>query len=223
VPANASPGDHAGGVLAVLTTFSKKPDGQNLRLDQRVATRVYVRVSGPLHPQLEIQHLKVTYHGQLDPIARGGVTISFTVRNAGNVKLGAKQSVGESGWLGSSSAHLKDLPLLFPGAQVTETVQIRHVLPAIRAKAAVSLVPERLASDVDPSLGTVHASASTWAVPWTFLLILAVLVIGVGGTRWWRTRRYAAWAAAIAAAQRPSTQGVFGPTPRPKRTARAGR
>ena len=46
VPAGANPGDHVGGVVAVLSTIGTNKQGAKVRLDQRVATRLFVRVSG---------------------------------------------------------------------------------------------------------------------------------------------------------------------------------
>ena len=90
VPANASPGDHAGALIASLQGEVMNSNGQLVHLDQRVATRVFIRISGPLHPKLAIENLKVAYHGSLNPFARGDVTITYLVHNTGNVKLGGQ-------------------------------------------------------------------------------------------------------------------------------------
>ena len=51
VPDNATPGDHArGGIVASVTTRRSDATGQQVDLDQRVAARVYLRVSGPAAP-----------------------------------------------------------------------------------------------------------------------------------------------------------------------------
>ena len=46
VPANASPGDHAGALVASLQGEVKNSQGQLVHLDQRVATRMFFRISG---------------------------------------------------------------------------------------------------------------------------------------------------------------------------------
>ena len=46
VPSDATPGDHTAGVIASFTTESTDAEGQAINLEQRVAARVYLRVSG---------------------------------------------------------------------------------------------------------------------------------------------------------------------------------
>ena len=90
VPANASPGDHGAAIVAVLSTLGKNPKGENVRLDQRVASRIYLRVNGPLHPGLRIEGLSVTYRHSLNPLHGGSATVRYTVHNVGNVRLAAQ-------------------------------------------------------------------------------------------------------------------------------------
>src|SRR5450432_1944529 len=59
VPLNAQPGDHVGGIVAALTASAPKDsNGEHINLEQRVVTRVYVRVSGALQPKLQISILQ---------------------------------------------------------------------------------------------------------------------------------------------------------------------
>jgi len=48
VPVTASPGDHAGGILASNEAENQSPDGKVIALDRRTGVRLYVRVAGPL-------------------------------------------------------------------------------------------------------------------------------------------------------------------------------
>ena len=103
VPANAAPGDHGAAIVAVLSTIGKNPKGENVRLDQRVASRIYLRVNGPLHPGLRIEGLSVSYHRSLNPLHGGSATVRYTVHNVGNVRLAAKQAVSVTGMFGTKS------------------------------------------------------------------------------------------------------------------------
>jgi hypothetical protein len=61
VPANATPGDHAGGIIGALLPDSLRKSSDRVLVERRVAARVYVRVDGPLHPGISITKLSV--HG----------------------------------------------------------------------------------------------------------------------------------------------------------------
>ena len=52
IPENATPGDHVGAVLAANAALTTGDEGQALTLDRRTGTRLYVRVNGPLVPNL---------------------------------------------------------------------------------------------------------------------------------------------------------------------------
>jgi hypothetical protein len=185
VPLTATPGDHVAGVLADLTTVSKDRNGQNVALHQRVAARVFVRVSGALHPGLTVKHLRVIYHDVLNPAAAGSATVRFTVVNSGNVKLGARPSLRVTGWFGTAAdaRGLAEIPLLFAGSSVQEVVTVHDVWPTMRIAAAVTLVPLRLEGDADGPLPARTTRSTTWAVPWALLVILALLVVLLVGRR----------------------------------------
>jgi hypothetical protein len=188
VPARATPGDHVGGIVASLDTVSKNASGANVRLDQRIASRVYFRVAGALKPSLAVDNVRATYAGSLNPVGRGAVTVTYSVHNTGNVKLGGHQSVAVQGLLGQVEAgQLPDVGLLLPGGSETVTVVVPGVFPALLMNATVTVTPTKLASDSDPALGPVTASAHFWAVPWALLVLLLLL----GGGTWAYLRRRA--------------------------------
>lgn len=190
VPADASPGDHAAGVITSLTSKITSSKGQLIDFEQRVALRTFVRVSGPLHPQLAIEKLQVKYRDTLNPVGGGKVTVSYTVRNTGNVRLGARQQVIISGLFGTTSAKaLADVPLLLPKSSVAVSVTVPGVFPQLHMHARVVLVPLTVAGDVDPGLPTkIIISATLWAVPWALIAALVLLLCAV--LLWvWRRRR----------------------------------
>ena len=81
VPADATPGDHAGGVLVSLSTTGRNGSGQEITLDQRTGTRVLMTVSGTLAPQLAVTDVHASYGGTADPVGAGTVHLSYTVHN----------------------------------------------------------------------------------------------------------------------------------------------
>jgi len=197
VPLNAEPGDHVGGVVAALAVKSNNAKGEQVTLEQRVVTRVYVRVSGPLHPKLEITGLHATYHQEHAPatqqprtgglsVGAGSATVTYTIRNAGNIRVAVGQSVKVSGFVGSSKAvHPDDIPQLLPGGSSTVSVVVPGVWPTVLVWPKVRVVPSAVTGDVDPELKPLSASTWTWAVPWPLVIVLVVL----GVVEWQRRRR----------------------------------
>lgn len=177
IPENATPGDHAGAILTALTT-PQVEDG--VSVDRRLGIRMHVRVGGELAPTVLVDDLRVDYAGTLNPFGLGEATISYTVRNVGNTRLTADQSVTASGPFGVfavEAADLASVPELLPGEEWPVTVRLAEVAPTFVLTADVSLAPELPVETAGATPSTVHASATTAAIPWT-LLVLVLLVVG---------------------------------------------
>ena len=93
MPSNATPGDHPAGVLASATS-----SGQ-VKVDRRIANRMYVRVSGKLQPLLTVSSFSGTYHPSLNPLD-GSITVSATITNSGNVALEGSSTLSTTTWFG---------------------------------------------------------------------------------------------------------------------------
>jgi hypothetical protein len=181
VPDKASPGDHAGGVVVSLRTVGTNASGQNVVLEQRVGTRVYIRVSGTIAPRLVVSDVHGAYQGTLNPIGQGRARISYRVTNAGNVSLSVSQSIAVSGLLGSQShVDMARVPLLLPGASLAESASVAHVWPQFLEHATVT-ARSHVIVDSSNVVSVAAASSSTrlWAVPWTLLIIIAAIVIAI--------------------------------------------
>jgi len=215
VPDNAAPGDHGAAIVAVLSTLGKNPKGENVRLDQRVASRIYLRVNGPLHPGLRIENLSVSYRQSWNPLHGGTAIVRYTVHNVGNVRLSGRQAVSVTGLFGTSSKVVTpaDLQLLFPGASVPVSVQVGGVFPALFERSKVTVTPSLFTDQRPMPVPTASAARSFTAVPWLLIaavLLLVLLVLLV----WWLRRR---------ATRRPPRGGRHGrggpaitPSPRPR-------
>jgi len=196
VPAKAQPGDHTGGVIVAVTTLSKNKTGTaaNVELDQRVGVRLFVRVSGPLHPSLSVKPLDANYQNIPNPFGRGATNVTFRVTNTGNVNMGGRQSLSIKGLVGSAQVlAIPDAEVLLPGGYVDVKTSLKQTWPLVHESATVTVKPLVLPGDLGAGKGTYSAVTSFWAVPWTLLALLVLIVAGL----WYlrrarRTRRAAA-------------------------------
>ncbi|MFK0158127.1 hypothetical protein ACIQVK_39425 [Streptomyces sp. NPDC090493] len=182
VPRNVTPGDHAGGIVASLAATRTDAKGNKVEVDQRVGARIYLRVAGKLDARLSVDGPHTTYHGTLNPFGTGTATVTYTVRNTGNVRLGARQTVRVSDLFGGDATVRKprDIPELLPGSALTVTASARGVLPTVRDTATVSVDPVPVRGDVPPPVHPrVTASAGFWAVPWPALGLILLVVAAV--------------------------------------------
>ena len=183
VPKNAPVGDHLAGVVVSTVATGQSPGDRaaSVTLEQRVALKLAVRVAGELNPQLTVDGLTARYSGTLNPFGSGSATLTYTVRNTGNVRLGGTQSASVTSLLDStaSAAAVPDVPLLLPGGSATFTVPVDGVSPLVLMRADVRVFPVAAEGDANPSTLEVTASTVFWAVPWLLIALLLLLVLAV--------------------------------------------
>ncbi|MFV0309877.1 MAG: WxL protein peptidoglycan domain-containing protein [Desertimonas sp.] len=175
VPANATPGDHPGGIVA---SFLSEGDGAVL-VDQRVGSRVYLRVDGELAPALVVEDFAVEASGGLWPWD-DRVTVGYVVRNTGNVRLSGGQVVEVQGVAGldGSRVRLGALPELLPGAEVDQSVTIEGVWQTGRTRADLTIEPLAVGVETEP-IAHVEASAAATSIPWTLLVVIVVTMVAL--------------------------------------------
>lgn len=186
VPANATPGDHAGGIVASLR--ANGDDG--VSVDRRVGARIYARVTGTLNPSLSVADLSATFDGS--PLGLPGeVRLDYVVRNDGNLRLAGRPSVRVTGpfGLGERLVTGERLAELKPG----DSIRVSTVVPGVwqlgKLTAEVTVTPEASGDqELRPPPAPATAAATLWAMPW---IPLAVLVLGVIVVAWWWRRRRA--------------------------------
>jgi hypothetical protein len=191
IPTSADPGDHVGGITVSLDSLATAPTGQKYKLVQRVGSRVFVRVVGPLRPALAVSNVGLTFHYAKNPFGDGTATVTYSVRNTGNVALGGAQTLKVAGLFGASAIaqKLPQIPLLLPGSAVQLSVVVPGVRPEIRETATVTVVALSVPGSEIPPAGPWSGSASTWAIPlWLVLLVLLLVVLGLTEL-YWRRRR----------------------------------
>ncbi len=185
VPADAEPGDHAGGIVA-LNTEARPGEGEsvNIAVKQALGVRVYVRVAGPLEPGLTVSDVALVAGGAnvLAPIAGpAGARARYTVTNSGNVRLTPSLRLRVTDMFGRevASESLPDLPEILPGESVEQAVELGR-LSAFGPRYRLAVVAA--AGDV-----TAKSSATLWVVPW--LLFAVGLIAGVVAVMLLRRRR----------------------------------
>ncbi|MWB98595.1 DUF916 domain-containing protein, partial [Agromyces seonyuensis] len=178
VPANAEPGDYAGGLLTSLATPEA---GDGVAIDRRLGIRIHLRVGGELAPALAIEGLHVDYTGTPNPFGTGTANVSFDVVNAGNARLAAGQQVrlaGPFGMLPVAAVELPDVPELLPGETWHVETTLAGVFPALLLTAEASLAPVAPEGS-DAAASPVASTASAWAVPWTLLALVLLAAAGI--------------------------------------------
>ncbi|MEV6110360.1 hypothetical protein AB0M28_37520 [Streptomyces sp. NPDC051940] len=191
IPARATPGDHAAGIVAALATRRTDAKGNEAIVEQRVGARVYVRVAGELRPGLTVTGLTTTYHPST--FGAGGATVRYRVRNTGNLRVGVRQAVRVQDLFGGERATgPKDIPELLPGNELEFTARADGVLPTFRGSSTVSVTPLPVQGDtIRIPLPPSAKSAGFTAVSWFYALLAGLLLLGAAGygVRRWRRRR----------------------------------
>lgn len=183
IPQNATPGDHAGGIVTVLSD-PEQEDG--ITVDRRLGVRVMLRVDGDLAPGLVVENLSLEYTPSLNPFGGGEAVVDYVVHNTGNVRLSGLQSVALYGPFGAFRADIEDLgevPELLPG-ESWHVHASSPVYPLFWLGTDVTIAPEGPAGLVGGVIPAMFVtSASVIAVPWGLLvlvlLIAAAVVVGV--------------------------------------------
>jgi hypothetical protein len=189
VPATATPGDHAGAVVASLKTPATDSKGRRVLVQQQDAVEMFVRVAGPLVPKLTVK-VKATNLRRAFALGLGSLDVTYTVRNVGNVRLGATQSIDVDAPFGITlkTVHLRSkVPELLPGASIVLHAHVDGVLPTVLVTAQVNLHPYSPVKTVPPPPSS-SGSDTVWMIPWLWLLIAAAVI----GWIVWRRRRRAA-------------------------------
>jgi len=179
VPRNAEPGDHAGGIVASLRTFAKDSKGNTVAIENRVGTRLYVRVAGKLVPRIRVEHLEPHYEGGG---VSGDATVTFTVRNEGNVRLLGRQSVRITDVLGGNivAKDVPELPELLPQNSFTFSVRALGLKPIGYFTALVTVDPQSVTGNVDPVLQQANAQQSFTGLSAGVLVLGGTVAFGLG-------------------------------------------
>lgn len=193
VPADAEPGDHAGGIVALA-------DGDaDADVQYQVGTRVHLRVAGPVEPGLRLDDARASVPWTLLPFARLEAAASATVVNTGNVRLAPGVRVEARALFGlwDTSFGSAEVGELLPDGARSVAGALAGV-PQLGPIWVTFSVPEAtsIGQDVSGMLEVESVTVVVWAVPWT--LIGVALVVGGAGAVAVRNLRLRSAAAAAA-------------------------
>ncbi|WP_420112438.1 WxL protein peptidoglycan domain-containing protein, partial [Pseudactinotalea sp.] len=189
VPQDAAPGDHTGGIVTIRTSDA----GGTVQLEQRLASRIHVRVPGEQVVTLAVSDLEIDQPAQLNPVAAGTATVRYAVRNEGSVRTlyTERVTVSGPGGIGTVEA-VATVEEILPGSEIVRVVEVPGVWSLGYTDVSVDVVPQA----VDGELAApILLDGGAWSVPWSILALLvlviaAAIVIGV-----LRSKREAASAA----------------------------
>ncbi|MEV0902805.1 DUF916 domain-containing protein [Actinoplanes sp. NPDC049802] len=199
VPTNATPGDHAAGVVASLVADTTDTAGNKVSVDHRVGSRVYLRVTGPLQPSLTVTDVKIQGATSGNPLRLPRVTATFTVANTGNVRLGGTPSARIEGpfGLGARTTTAAAIPEILPGGSLTSTVTLNTVPPLFREQLTLDILPAPAdGRTIDPAPVRAVSQHTLWLMPWPQLALIALAAALLAARRRHHRRMQAALAAA---------------------------
>jgi len=221
VPDNATPGDHVAGIAATVKSTGEGEGGTSVGVESRVGFRVSTRVTGDVEPVLTVENVKASYTPSWNPFAAGDMTVSYTVTNDGNVRLGADGDVATSAFFGllSTDRSAAQIPEVLPGGSQRSRVETSNVWPLGPVRSTITVMPTSVDDDqVDAPLDPVTVTVTSWAIPWPQLLLVAIVVVLVVGVRDDRRRRRQRLEAMLARARDEGRQQASGSEPAPSGT-----
>jgi Bacterial protein of unknown function (DUF916) len=197
VPSDAAPGDHTGGIIASVRTIDRGTKGRpGVGIDQRVAARVYLRISGQPVSKVVATGLVAGFSPAWNPFGGGDATVGYDVQNNGNVREDVAQSVVLSGPFGIKLGTIKSKSVhnLLPGQSTHVSDHVSGIPPLLLLFANVKLTPSAptdlvgqsqlrdqngtlLPPSPEPKFTTVVASALSGAISWTLLAIVVALAL----------------------------------------------
>ncbi|MFF3678095.1 WxL protein peptidoglycan domain-containing protein [Streptomyces sp. NPDC002120] len=188
VPADATPGDHVGGIVALNTAVEGvQQDGKvQVGVKRSVGARLYFRVPGPLTPGLSVEDVRISRSAPLLPWIRNArATVSYALVNRGNVVVEPKVTVSAEGLFGRRvlDRPARELKLtLLPGQRVELTEPWPDAPQSdwvtVRITAGASAHPDLVS----------RSETDFVAVPWPAVGLFLV-VAGAGVTLWVLRRR----------------------------------
>jgi hypothetical protein len=225
VPANASPGDHVGGIIASVSNTDTT--NKNLHVDQRLAAPIYLRVAGDVHSGVAVESVSSSYHGTINPFGGGGTDVAYTLHNTGNARVDVATDIAVKGLFGltlgkSTAPAIKDL---LPGATIRVTQHISGVFPLGPLSARVQANPATPAgmSAFGAAPVAVSSEAGVFATPWSQLLVLLLLVAAGFVVRWYllrgKERTQETVAKAVAKAKKETVEQLVGASEEPPTAA----
>lgn len=177
VPQNATPGDHAAGLAATISTAGTDNAGNAVGVESRVGFRVMVRVKGEISPALQTS-ATVQLQTNFNPLNPGVAIVDVSLVNSGNTRLATGGTVQVSGPLGIGGVEIPLPPIedILPGDSRSQRLAVPGVWPLFMTTAKVTVNPVAVHGQTLPVVPTAEiATARTVAIPWAQLGALMLL------------------------------------------------
>lgn len=177
VPANAEPGDHAGGIVAVSRAEATR---NGPAVQYRVGTRVHVRVEGPVTPALDLVLDDAGFAGAPNPVSPGALQLETRLTNAGNVRLAPTLRVRAQALFGLwSTVRDAEQDELLAGGNLASSIEVPDVPPLGPLWVTVEVVEVgSRGQDVTTAVSVAERTVVVWAAPWAPWAGIATLLLG---------------------------------------------
>lgn len=188
IPADASPGDHVGGVSGMDTAVEAVQQQGNVRVGIKrvVAARLYVHVDGPAVGGLTVTDLKVTGSAPFPAyVSDSDGTVTATISNSGNLLESPKAHLHATGIFGTLIDRTVQLPEILPGQSIDFSMAWKSMPPFEIGTLHLDVTDGAASPPV-----TSTAALSLTLIPWLTLLVVALPVLALlVGSMLWRRRK----------------------------------
>jgi hypothetical protein len=198
VPSDATPGDHTAGIVASIVRKSTSAQGKQIRVEERVAARVYLHIAGPVAARVAAAGITSGFTPSLNPFGSGTSTVNYAVKNTGNLRVDVHQKVTITGPFGIRLGTISGPTVLnvLPGQSVQQQLHLGGIAPLLFLTSSVALTTTAPTDTIvtgtvltdsgavaapiaRPAYPTYSSSSISGAVPWTLLALLLIVALGI--------------------------------------------
>lgn len=188
IPADATPGDHVGGVSGMDPEVESEQQQGSVRVGIKrvVAARLYLHVDGATMGGLTVTGLKVSGSPAFPAyLSDSNGRVTATVTNSGNLLQTPKAHLRATGMFGTLIDKTVQLPQILPGQSIDFSQEWKHLPPLEIGTVRLDVTDDSVSPGV-----TSTASVSVTLIPWlTVLVVAGVLAAAIAALVVWRRRR----------------------------------
>ncbi|MFL6110255.1 MAG: WxL protein peptidoglycan domain-containing protein [Catenulispora sp.] len=188
IPADATPGDHVGGVSGMDTAVESVHQQGNVQVGIKrvVAARLYLHVDGAAVGGLTVTGLKVSGSAPFPAyLGDGDGTVTASITNSGNLVQTPKAHLRATGIFGTLIDKTVQLPQILPGQSIDFAQKWKHLPPF-----EIGTVHLDVSDGSGSPAVTSTAAASLILIPWlTGLVVVLIAVVTITGYVMWQRRK----------------------------------